>query len=494
MGLPWTEVNETASAVVADALELPHSPRGGRKRCCPFCGGNNFSPLKRAFYCYSGCGGRAYSNVDTAAAHWRTTPADACHRLALLLDKPVLDPDPPWKEVAAAGTPEVAGILELVKADGDWLWNCPSCGAAGTLRSYKRKWRCSNSPCARDERRGWRGHVDLAMAVWQLPPVDACYRLATELRLVPARPAPVPAPQATVPEPSPREIALAVVSDRPGARRPPEFYRLLLQHLRLGDLGRAELARRHLDLTAAEAFGFRSVEPGEWTARILPFLAAFSDVELTAAGFPPGNPGRRGAQRNPWWPGYGRAPLLVIPYRDGPLIRAIRFRNLGDPVETRSPRYISPVDVPPEVPFNVEALSSGAYTLFVIEGEMNAFVALLDPYARAASGLPGAHVWLDEWSALIGDDTRYIVGCFDNDKAGWLGAIRLRDSLARVRGFEWAYHRWRACFLERDNCDMHAAGELARFYRSAPWVAQDLALLWTDPIDLRPSTRSARST
>lgn len=493
MPLPWAHVNETAPSEVAEILELAYSPRGGRKRLCPFCGGQNFSPLKRAFFCYSGCGGVAYSNIDTAAAHWRTTPADACRRLAREMGETVADSDPPWKDVAGAPSPDVARVLGLEKADGQWLWNCPSCGGAGTLRSYKTKWRCGNGPCAQDERQGWRGHVDLAMIVWATAPVEACFRLATELRLVTIpRPVAQPVREPRAVEPSPRESALAAIHIRPGARHASALYKLILQHLRLGALGRGEFARRRIDAAAAEAYGFRSVEPGEWESRIVPFLAAFTDDELTAAGFPPKHPGRPHSARRVWWPGYGRAPLLVIPFWDGDRLAAIRFRNLGDPEQTRCSRYVSPVDVPPEVPFHAAAASSGTHTLFVIEGELNAYVAVVDPYQRSAIGLPGAHVWLDDWSTRIADSTRYVVGCFDNDRAGWLGAIRTRDSLARVRGFEWAYHRWRACFLDLDKSDLHIAGDLARFYRSARWVTQDVPSLWADSIELAPSTRDRK--
>ena len=485
MSLPWTEVNESPPAEVAAVLGLEYSPRGGRKRCCPFCGGRNFSPLKRAFYCYSGCGAKAYSNVDTAAAHWQTTAVDACRRLAEELGIAVFDSDPPWTEVAAAASPEVAAVLGLTRAEGEWLWNCPDCGGAGALRSYQRKWRCNNLPCAQDERRGWRGHVDLAIAVWQTTPVDACFRLAHALRGAPATPAPAPAlvREPRVPEESPRAKALAALLTRPGTRQPGEFYRLLLRHLRLGPLGRGELSRRQIDVRQAEAFGFRSTEPGEWRSRILPFMAAFSDDELTAAGFPPKFPGRPHADRRPWWPGYGRAPLLVIPFHDGDGVAGLRFRNLGDPDETRCPRYVSPVDVPPVVPFNMAALTTGAHTLLAIEGELNAYVALCDPYRAVPVGLPGANAWQDGWASLIPDSTRYVVGCFDADKAGRMGAIRARDSLARIRGFDWAYHRWRACFMDGDNCDLHVLGQLAGFYRRAPWITQEVQALWADPIE-----------
>lgn len=483
MSLPWAQVNECSPAEIAGMLELPRSPHGGRKRFCPFCGGRNFSPLKRAFYCYSGCGGKAYSNVDTAAAHWQTNATEACMRLAAALGISVVDSDPPWAEVAAATTTAVAAALELTSAPGEWRWDCPSCGGSGTLRSYQLKWRCTSPPCACDERRGWRGHVDLAMAVWRTTPADACFRLAHALRGIPAGAGTIMVREPRIEEESPRVRALAALRRRPGTRQPREFYGLLLRHLRLGPLGRRELVRRRIDLSQAEAYGFRSTEPGEWSRRILPFMAAFTDDELTAAGFPPKYPGRGHSGRRPWWPGYGRAPLLVIPFRDGDDVAALRFRNLADPEATRCPRYVSPIDVQPDVPFAAAALSSGVKTLLAIEGELNAFVALSDPYRAAAFGLPGASCWQDEWASLIPDTTHYVVGCFDADKAGRLGAARVRDSLATKRGFDWAHQRWRACFLERDNCEMHVQGELAGFLRRAPWISQDVQTLWADPIE-----------
>jgi hypothetical protein len=492
MPLPWSTVNEVAPAAIAAILELRRSPYGGRKRCCPFCGGRNLSPLKRAFFCYSGCGGRAYSNVDTAAAHWKMSPAEACARLALALGIAVVDPPLPWREVGQARTLDVARVLSLRRTKSEWLWDCPTCGGPGTLRSYRRKWRCSNPPCATDAQNGWREHVDVAMAVWGSTAADACIRLAAALRIAPVPAVPDRARELRSEEESPRNRALATIDARPGANRPPEFNRLLLRHLRLGRLGRQELLRRHFDVAAAEAYGFRSVEPGEWQSRVLPFMAAFGDDELTAAGFPPRHPGRGHARRAPWWPGYGRAPLLVIPFWDGNRLAGIRFRNLADPRATSCPRYVSPVDVPPEVPFHAAALTSGAHTIFALEGELNALVALLDPYLATACGIPGAHIWLDDWSASIRDSTRYVVGCFDQDPAGQRGAIRVRDSLARVRGFAWAYHRWRTCFFTQDACELHTTGGLASFFLRAPWISQETSGLWADPIDLGTPPRQNR--
>ncbi|HEX2189309.1 MAG TPA: hypothetical protein VHG51_10450, partial [Longimicrobiaceae bacterium] len=286
MALPWAEVNLAAPARIAEILELPKSPHGGRKRWCPFCGGRNFSPLKRAFYCYSGCGGKAYSNVDTAARSWGTDAAEACRRLADALGIAYAGGDPPWRAVAEHETPRVAAVLGLKSADGRWLWDCPACGGEGTLRSYRKRWRCGSARCAADEQHGWRGHVDLGIAVWRTTPVDACFRLAAALLGAPP-PAVTPPPPSPPPEePGPRERALAALHGRPGARLPEDFYRLLLDHLRLGPLGRDELLRRSIEPARAEAFGFRSTEPGEWERRIRPLMAAFSDDELVAAGFP----------------------------------------------------------------------------------------------------------------------------------------------------------------------------------------------------------------
>lgn len=482
MALPWADVNLSAPARVAEILELPRSPHGGRKRWCPFCGGRNFSPLKRAFYCYSGCGGKAYSNVDTAARHWGTDAAEACRRLAGELGIAFAGTDPPWGEVAAQASPDVAAVLGLRRADGEWLWDCPSCGGAGTLRSYRRRWRCGGAACAGDEQHGWRGHVDLAMAVWRTTPVDACFRLAAALRGAPPDPPPAPRPPVEA-EPDARERALAQVRSRSGARLPEEFYRLLLGHLRLGPLGRAELLGRGIEPLLAEAYGFRSSEPGEWRSRILPLMAAFADDELLAAGFPRQPPPRNGAARRPrlaWWPGFGRAPLLVIPVRDGTRLAGIRFRNLGDPESTRCPRYVSPKDANPDAPFNAEALERGAPTLHVVEGELNAYVVAGDPYRARAVGLPGAGSWQDPWALRIPDVTRLVVGWFDDDEAGRKGAARVRDSLARMRGHEWARARWRRLLLDHDACELHREGRLAALLRRAPWTGQELDPLWAD--------------
>ena len=489
MGLPWAEVNLSAPARIAEILELRKSPNGGRKRWCPFCGGRNFSPLKRAFYCYSGCGGKAYSNVDTAARSWGTDAPEACRRLAGALGIPCADVDPPWRAVAGHETPDVAAVLGLRSADGRWLWDCPVCGGQGTLRSYRKRWRCGSAPCAGDEQKGWRGHVDLGVAVWRTSPADACFRLAAALRGPPPPGNPPPPREPPPPEePAPREQALAAIRSRPGARLPEDFYHLLLDHLRLGPLGRAELLRRGIEPLGAEAFGFRSTEPGEWETRVLPLMASFHDDELLAAGFPRPAPRDAGAEpsrsRRPWWPGWGRAPLLVIPVWDGPRLSGVYFRNLGDPELTRCPRYISPKDALPDAPFNARALESGTDTLLVMEGYLNAYVAAREPYLAPSIGIPGAWTWQDAWALRISDRTRFVVGVFDADEAGRKGAARVRDSIARVRGTAWARPRWRTLLLGADACELHPAGELAPVLRRAPWKGQDLDSLWADAEDV----------
>lgn len=487
MALPWAEVNESPPARIAEILELRKSPNGGRKRWCPFCGGRNFSPLKRAFYCYSGCGGKAYSNVDTAARSWGTDAPEACRRLADQLGIPYADGEPPWRIVAEHDTAEVAAILGLTRADGRWAWDCPVCGGPGTLRSYRKRWRCGSARCAGDEQKGWRGHVDLGLAVWRTTPVDACFRLAAALRGTSADTAPPPRPQPRPEEPTGRELALAAIRSRPGARLPEDFYRLLLDHLRLGPRGRAELLKRGIAPADAEAFGFRSAEPGEWKTRILPMMARFSDDELRAAGFPRPAPseaaGAPRRSRRPWWPGWGRAPLLVIPVWDGARLSGVYFRNLEDPQLTRCPRYISPKDALPDAPFNAEALESGADTLLVIEGYLNAYVAAREPYLAPSIGIPGAWTWPDAWAQRISDETRFVVGVFDADEAGRKGAARVRDSIARVRGMEWARLRWRTMLLDADACELHPAGKLASVLRQAPWTGQDVESLWAPAHD-----------
>jgi hypothetical protein len=488
MALPWGEVNLSAPGRVAEILELRKSPHGGRKRWCPFCGGRNFAPLKRAFYCYSGCGGKAYSAVDTAARVWGTDAAEACRRLAGALGIACADADPPWRAVAEHATAEVAAVLGLRSSDGRWLWDCPVCGGEGTLRSYRKRWRCRSARCAGDEQQGWRGHVDLGIAVWRTTPADACFRMAAALAGAPppAAPPPLPSPEE---EPGPRERALAALRGRPGARLPEDFYRLLLDHLRLGPLGRAELLRRQIEPARAEAFGFRSTEPGEWERRIRPLMAAFSDDELLAAGFPRQAQVRASARGRgcPWWPGWGRAPLLVIPAWDGTRLSGVYFRNLGDPALTRCPRYVSPKDALPDAPFNGAALERGARTLLVIEGYLNAYAAADEPSPAASVGIPGAWTWQDAWALRISDSTRYVVGVFDADDAGRKGAARVRDSLARARGLQWARPRWRTLLLGADFCELRQTRELAPILRQEPWTRQDVDSLWADVEDDCPA-------
>jgi len=481
MSLPWNEVNCAAPSRVAEILELPKSPVGGRKLYCPFCGGRNLAPLKRAFFCYSGCGGKAYSNVDTASRHWGVPPAHACRDLARELDIACADDPPPWRQVAEYSADEVGHVLALRPAEERWMWHCPSCGGAGTLRSYRQRWRCSAEPC-KTVQEGWKEHVDVAMAVWNTGPLDACFRLhrlltgnsqhtRDEIRADPAFP--------SAEEPTERDTALASVLARPGANPPEAVYRAILAHLRLGPLGRAELQRRRVDVEAAHAFGFRSTEPGEWETRVLPLMAAFADDELTAAGFPRGSAAEKPRSR-PWWPGWGRAPLLVIPIWDGLRLSSLRFRNLGDPVATRCPRYNSPKGAPPDAPLRADALDRTTRALHIVEGDLNGYVVAAEPYRGNATGLAGAWTWDDAWAARVPDDVDYVVGWFDTDTAGIKGAAKVRDSFARMRGLDWARRRWRRLLLFEDACELHRTYRLSRLLVQAPWVSQALEPLWDD--------------
>lgn len=488
MALPWKAVNESAPSTVARILGIPRSPHGGRKLCCPFCSGRNLAPLKRAFYCYSGCGGKPYSNIDTAARVWRIDPPQACRRLAAALDIPYSGTDVPWNEVSDFGTPEVAAVLNLSKRAAPWFWDCPVCGGEGTLRSYRKRWRCQSRRCSSDEHQGWRGHVDLAAAVWRTNRTDAAFRLRTALRDAVHPAFTQVLLTETIPDgPTARELALSTLLARPGATLPEDLYGHLLGHMRLGELGKAELIRRHLDPAHAERFGFRSVEAGEWRARILPLMRAFTDDELLAAGFPKLQ--SKSGVDTPWWPGYGRAPLLVIPILDAGRVVGLRLRNLVDPAETRCRRYNSPIEAQPPLPFNAGALGSGAQTVHISEGELNAYTLICEPYSEEAAGQPGASTWQMPWGAAIKDTTRYVVGWFDNDLAGRKGAVRLRDSLALARGFEWAHHRWRLMLVDNDISELHVGGSLPRLMRTRPWTAQDVGPLWADEIELfRPKT------
>lgn len=492
MALPWAEVNAQPPALVRDLLGLPKSPKGGKKRMCPFCGGRNFSAIRRAFYCHSGCGGHAYSNVNTAAQVWRTDPADACRRLATALGVAWSEDPPPWDELRDVESLRVAAVLGLEKAEGPWMWNCPCCAGAGTLKSFRVRWQCGGA-CGSDDRNGWKNHVDVAMHVWRTTPVDACYRLTAALRGEgPPAPRPTRIATAEADVPSPAEQALEVIRARPGATLPDRLYSLLLQHLTLGPLGRAELERRRLDPAEAAEYGFRSVEADEWRKKVLPLMAAFADDELCAAGFPrrsprgreddEGHPPRTG---RPWWPGFGRAPLLVIPYRDGDRVFGIRFRNLADPEKTRCPGYASPKDAQPTLPFHAAAAASATRTLHVVEGDLNAWSLVSNPYRAPAWGLPGAATWCDAWVERIPDDLTYLVGWFDNDKAGRAGALALRNSVVYGKGEEWTRRRWRLLLLAKDACDLHRDWELARLLREQPWMFQDTGPLWVEPVPER---------
>lgn len=83
---PWQRVREELRAPeVAEWLGLEKARERG-KWACPVCNGSDplhaYPEPGRGFYCWGGCGGKAYSVIDLAAAALNVEPAEACQQLA----------------------------------------------------------------------------------------------------------------------------------------------------------------------------------------------------------------------------------------------------------------------------------------------------------------------------------------------------------------------------------------------------------------------------
>ena len=102
---------------------------------------------------------------------------------------------------------------------------------------------------------------------------------------------------------------------------------------------------------------------------------------------------------------------------------------------------------------------------------------LINPAQRAARRAASSR---DVDTVRLENDVAEKLGAKVRIEAGRKGAARVRDSLARMRGREWARARWRRLLLARDACDLHRERQLAALLRRAPWTGQELDPLWAD--------------
>lgn len=264
------------------------------------------------------------------------------------------------------------------------------------------------------------------------------------------------------------EILAEEMAALDGPRYPNHVYNALLGRLRLGPAGHEYMAGRNVDPAQAEGYGFRSVDSGPEWEQVHDFLkATFRDPELRMAGFPPMDSGRL---KLPW---LGRTPGLAIPYRWGPDIVGLHFRSMdprgqseGGPLKYQK---LSGFQFP--VPFNAEAAS--APIVIVREGEINAYSLMRE--GLYAIGIAGTTSWVDDWAGMF-ENAEMVVAWYDDNKvdpngkrAGDRGAARVRASLVKRWGEEWALQRWRMLFTREDPNRMEQMGTLHSFLHAPPW-------------------------
>jgi len=201
----------------------------------------------------------------------------------------------------------------------------------------------------------------------------------------------------------------------------------IVERLDLGEIGRAYLRGRGRDPEVACRVGIRSIErPGDWRHA----LAGLTSRERDAAGLP-----------GSWLPWGGRVPCLLLPYRVGEEIRAIRCRRTtpGDV------RYMTLRGGAPRIPWNVDALDGPRpLGIVVTEGELDALACLQS--GREAVALGGASPSRALLHALVDGlaDAASVALWFDDDRAGDQAAERVTDLLRERYGAPWvAAHVWR---------------------------------------------------
>ncbi len=238
---------------------------------------------------------------------------------------------------------------------------------------------------------------------------------------------------------------------------PADIYRALLEMLDPTGAGRAFMASRGFDPDVARAYGFRSVV--DWAALADELRDSFLTVELEIAGLD--HLPARG------WAWGEREPALVIPYRSGPDVVALRVRSLA--AEAKGGRYRDLPHNPPPLPFNADALA-GTGDLHIVEGELNAFALAVN--GVRAIGLPGAGRSRSEWTGLVRDAVGegLLVAWYDADEAGTRGRRKLTGELQAAYGRAWVTRHGRTVLLEGEDAnDLHEQGRLHAEIQRAAW-------------------------
>ena len=363
----------------------------------------------------------------------------------------------PWQAVNALPGDGVAKLLGLQKARESSKWGCLACESSDALHAYPggprsgfHCWSCGQS---------W-SNVDAAAHVLRVTPAEACKGLARAFgmalekierkrakdRMVEAGRIGGKKGSANFSDPSrgdTRDIVGQAVGMSGVTYQRAEVYGELMDALTLTEEGRAYLEGRSIDAGLAGAYGFRSVDRGDWRP-LTRALGDFDQEQLEAAGF------------WKWLPWKDRPPALVIPYwLDGQVV-ALRFRRLDD----GGRKYMSPVGVRMLYAFNLEALDGPdevpnavrdlersdqetrmSLEIHVTEGELDAFS--LHQLGQVAVGLPGSMPSRDTLRGLAERlrPADRVVCWMDGDKAGDNGFVRLCRVFQAVNGGRWLRER-----------------------------------------------------
>lgn len=387
-------------------------------------------------------------------------------------------PPLPWDRVKEVDGQQVAEqVLRLTKAAEPRKWGCIGCDSSDALHAYRdgglHCFSCGTS---------WT-NVDAVALHLRLEPADACRELARAFG-IPCPDADAPGSRRTAarsrsrPSPSPARHKRQKRRQEPAADAlsPEQLDRIhgavlgALSWLRTGadalDPGaRDYLAGRSIDPEPAGLYGFRScLDRRRWLVVHERLLEVADPAELVRAGWwKHDDDGPRFAP--PWG---GRAPVLVIPYRDlSGRVVGLRFRNLA--ARTKRDRYRDLSGATPSIPWGTDALRAvvdapGRYVVHLVEGELNALT--LRQRGAVAVGLPGAgRPWGASWAGWLSGGRRVVLW-YDDDDAGREGVQRAADTLAHALGRRWCAARLRRQPTPQgaDANALEMAGALARYF------------------------------
>lgn len=388
-------------------------------------------------------------------------------------------PPLPWADVNALDGQQVAErVLSLAPAREPRKWGCIGCDSSDALHAYQggglHCFSCGTT---------WT-NVDAVALRMRLEPADACRELARTFGI----PCPDDDDAAEGPRKAPRGRRRPTPAPSPPARQKrrqqpagddldPELLDRMhgavlgaLSWLRTGaealdPPARDYLAGRALDPERAGLYGFRSVmDRGRWLLVHERLLEVADPADLLRAGWwKNDDDGPRFAP--PWG---GRAPALVIPYRDlSGRVVGLRFRNLA--ARTKRDRYRDLSGATPTVPWGTDALRAvrdepGRHVVHLVEGELNALT--LRQAGAVAVGLPGAgRPWGAQWAGWLSGGRRVVLW-YDDDDAGRAGVQRAADTLATALGRRWCTERLRRQPTPQGNDpnDLAVAGALERYF------------------------------